>query len=255
MAKFGRFAVAVGALAFAAAGMSATASADEERKFDYTISMTATSDYIFRGISLTNGDPAFQPSIELRYGIAYVGLWGSNIDGAARPFEMDVTAGIRPVTGPVSWDIGVLWYTYPDSKIAGDLDYVEFKVAASITPVTNLTMGVTGYFTPNQGFAYPETETIEGNVSYQLPQFAMFTPTIGGIVGYSTSSRNSDWADGAFLGQKDYTYWNAGLKLAVDKFFMDFRYWDTNIGQTASNGFDNGNADSRFVFSAGVSLP
>ncbi len=26
---------------------------------------------------------------------------------------------------------------------------------------------------------------------------------------------------------QDYTYWNAGLKLAVDKYFMDFRYWDT----------------------------
>jgi len=67
------------------------------------------------------------------------------------------------------------------------------------------------------------------------------------LVGYSTSTRTSDFPLGAFLGEKDYTYWNAGLKLAVDKYFMDFRYWDTNIDNTLS--------DSRFVFSAGVTLP
>jgi hypothetical protein len=38
-----------------------------------------------------------------------------------------------------------------------------------------------------------------------------------------------------------------GLKLAVDKYFMDFRYWDTNLDDTT--------ADARFVFSAGVNLP
>jgi hypothetical protein len=37
------------------------------------------------------------------------------------------------------------------------------------------------------------------------------------------------------------------LKLAVDKYFMDFRYWDTNVNNELS--------DSRFVFSAGVTLP
>ena len=94
---------------------------------------------------------------------------------------------------------------------------------------------------------YAESETIEGTVSYTLPNFSagatVFTPSISGLVGYSNADRND-----FFLGQaNNYTYWNAGLKLAVDKYFMDFRYWDTNIDNTLS--------DSRFVFSAGVTLP
>jgi len=252
MSKIRGFLCAASGAAIASLAMSTAVLADDEApKFGYSLTMSATSDYIFRGISLNDQDPAFQPYLEFTYGIGYVGFWGSNVAPPFNPFELDIVAGIRPVTGPVTWDIGVIYYTYPDSSIAGDLDYVEFKVAASGTPMTNLTIGATGYVTPDQGITYPETETIEGTVSYTLPNFSagatVFTPSLSGLVGYSTSTRTSDFPLGAFLGEKDYTYWNAGLKLAVDKYFMDFRYWDTNIDNTLS--------DSRFVFSAGVTLP
>lgn len=231
---------------------SAVRAEDEARKFGYSISITGVSDYLFRGISLTDEKPAFQPYLELTYGIAYVGFWASNIHDAGEfygPGELDFYAGIRPVTGPINWDLGVLYYTYGTGHAAealglkrSDIAYLEFKVAATTTPVENLTLGVTGYFTPDQDTAITETETIEGSINYTLPQLAMFTPTIGGGVGYTTSD-----TEGFFLGEKDYVYWNAGLKLAVEKFWMDFRYWDTNI--------DNDQADSRFLFSAGVTLP
>ena len=48
----------------------------------------------------------------------------------------------------------------------------------------------------------------------------MFTPTVGGLVGYTDFDGASD--------QFDYTYWNAGLALAVDNLTFDFRYWDTD---------------------------
>jgi uncharacterized protein (TIGR02001 family) len=247
MANIRGFLCAASGAAIASLAMSTAVLADDEAaKFGYSLTMSATSDYIFRGISSNDQDPAFQPYLEFTYGIGYLGFWGSNVAAPANPFELDIVAGLRPVTGPVTWDIGVLWYTYPDSDIASDLDYVEFKVGGSVTPMTNLSLSLTGYVTPDQA-NYVETETIEGTVSYTLPNFSagatVFTPSISGLVGYSNADRND-----FFLGQADnYTYWNAGLKLAVDKYFMDFRYWDTNIDNTLS--------DSRFVFSAGVTLP
>jgi len=51
------------------------------REFTYSITIGATSDYIFRGISTNNEKPAFQPSINFGYGILYWGAWGSNITG------------------------------------------------------------------------------------------------------------------------------------------------------------------------------
>ncbi len=52
----------------------------------------------------------------------------------------------------------------------------------------------------------------------------------------------------------NYTYWNAGLILGVEKFVFDFRYWDTDLDSTAVDIY-NGLDDARFVFSAKVTLP
>lgn len=245
---------AAGVAAVAALGMSTAALADDDaNKFGYSITISGTSDYIFRGISFTNEDPAFQPFIEFTYGNPnltwYLDFWGSNIADPFGPFELDIYAGVRPVTGPVSWDFGILYYTYPNNSIIGNEgDYIELKGAASITPMTNLTTGVTFYYTPDQGNNYGETWTVEGNAAYTLPNFYMFTPVVSGVVGYTAGI--GDGSPG--LGVSDYTYWNAGLKLSVDKYFMDFRYWDTSISDSV---VDHNLADSRFVFTAGVNLP
>ncbi len=255
MTNIKSFLGAAGCAAVAAIGMSSAALADGdgERKFGYSIAITGTSDYIFRGISFNDEDPAFQPFIEFTYGTPnltwYLDFWGSNIADPFGPFELDIYAGVRPVTGPVSWDLGVLYYMYPNNSLVGtEGDYVEFKIAASITPVTNLSTGLAFYYTPDQGLNYGETWTIEGNAAYTLPNFHIFTPVISGAVGHTAGV--GDASPG--LGVHDYTYWNAGLKVTVEKYFMDFRYWDTDIG---SNVADSHLADARFVFTAGVNLP
>jgi hypothetical protein len=69
------------------------------------------------------------------------------------------------------------------------------------------------------------------------------------LIGYS---QGEDDFSPCGCNSDSYTYWNAGLKLTVEKYFMDFRYWDTDI---SSSDPVHGVADSRFVFSAGVTLP
>jgi uncharacterized protein (TIGR02001 family) len=261
LSNFKTYAAVAGSAVLLAVGMGTAARAGDDAApaaapaFGYTLTITGVSDYMFRGISFTDEKPAFQPYLELTYGIGYVGFWGSNISDSAGfygPWEVDVYAGIRPVTGPVNWDLGVLYYQYGSNGntnplSSSDIDYIEFQVAATTSPVENLTLGLKGYYTPDQNLAVVETETIEGSINYTLPAFtvsgASWVPTVGGILGYTNAE-----APAYFLGKnKNYTYWNAGMKIAVDKFFMDFRYWDTTI--------NDDQADSRFVFSAGVALP
>jgi uncharacterized protein (TIGR02001 family) len=266
MALLNKMAGGVLAAGLALGAVAAPASAED--KFGYSASLTIASDYMFRGISFTNEDPAFQPYIEGTYGMFYLGFWGSNIDNANvyGPYEIDVYAGVRPVTGPVNWDLGVLYYHYGSDDRAGlgptgnnvkesDIDYFEFQIVATTSPITNLTLGIKGYYTPDQDFAISETGTVEGSIAYALPQMGVFSPTINAVLGYTTSSSNQFYdaaiGTGYFLGDDAYTYWNAGLKLSVEKFFMDFRYWDTDVDAQFSDNL----ADSRFVFSAGVALP
>lgn len=253
---------AAGVAAVAALGMSSAALADDDvNKFGYSITISGTSDYMFRGLSFTNSDPAFQPFIEFTYGkpdlTFYLDFWGSNIADPYGPFELDMYTGVRTVTGPVNWDFALWYYTYPNNSIPGksEGDYIELKAAAQINPTKELSTGVTFFYTPDQGGNYGETWTVEGNASYTLPDFHGFTPVVGGALGYTSGI--GDNTDPFFYSVKDYVYWNAGLKLSIDKYFMDFRYWDTNISKAdaIADGSDIGNADSRFVFTAGVNLP
>jgi uncharacterized protein (TIGR02001 family) len=226
------------------------APAEEGRKFTWSITLAGTSDYIFRGLSLSNEDPAFQPAINFGYGIFYVGAWGSNLysPDVAGPWETDFYAGIKPVWGPVTFDFGTVYYTYFGQEV--DSDYIEFKAGASFSPFTNFTVTPIFWWTPSQS-NYDETWTIEGTVAYALPACGIFTPTISGLLGYTEDTEGT----GAFGGAADnYTYWNAGLALAVEKFTFDFRYWDTNLDSVQGDGY-YGLDDERFVFTASVTLP
>lgn len=235
----------VGTLALAAASIAGAAQAED--KLTYSFTLQAVSDYMFRGLSYTDQEPTLQSYLEFDYNIFYAAIGGSHVDylGLYGPWEVDLYAGLRPTTGPINWDLAVQYYMYGSADPAyksSQLDYVEFKVAASTALTKSLTVGVTGYVTPDQGFATPVTKTLEGTASYALPQLGVFTPTLSGLYGWS----DADLA-GWFLGDTDYTYWNGGLKLGVEKLFFDFRYWDTSI--------DHELADARFVFSAGIVLP
>jgi uncharacterized protein (TIGR02001 family) len=239
-----KFTKRVGAAGIALLTLAGAASA-EERQFEWSVTATGTSDYIFRGISLSGEDPVFQSSIDGSYGILYFGAWGTSLADEGQA-EIDFYTGIKPVLGPVTFDFGVVYYTYFWDN-PSDSNYWEFKAGAEVSPIKNLTLKPVFWYTPDQD-NYGETWTIEGTAAYELPAVGIFTPTISGLVGYT-----EDLDNGLSLGVDDYTYWNAGLSLSVEKFTFDFRYWDTDF----SSGIpaDDGLADERFVFTASVTLP
>ena len=111
----------------------------------------ATSDYVFRGLSLTNDDPAAQGSIDASYGIFYAGAWASNVDGAGyRAVGTRSLCRCKAGLGPVTFDFGVVGYLYPGSSKTGLDDYVELKAGASMEIVKSLTGGLTFWYTPSQ---------------------------------------------------------------------------------------------------------
>jgi uncharacterized protein (TIGR02001 family) len=157
----------------------------------------------------------------------------------------------------VTFDLAVLYYTFPGQNgSAPDADYFELKAGASFSPVKDLTLTVNNYYAWDFQFETGEAYTLEGIASYALPQVGIFSPTLSAALG-------SQWGyDEAFViaqsafGADQYLWWNAGLSLTVEKFTMDFRYWDTDLGNL--NGCDEGavfQCGPAFVFSAKVVLP
>jgi uncharacterized protein (TIGR02001 family) len=224
--------------------LSGAALADE---FAWSATATGTSDYVFRGISQTDNDPTIQGSLGATYGMFYAGIWASGVDfGDDAEIEADYYAGFKPTWGPVTFDFGVIYYDYPGYSL--DIDILELKAGVSGEIYKGLTASATLYYSPDYNdFEY---YVYEGTLAYALPTFHMFAPTISGTVGHY------DWESS----DAEYTYWNAGLALTVEKITFDFRYWDTEFSSTgcgeylAKAGASN-LCDERFVFSATLALP
>ena len=84
---------------------------------EVTATVTATSDYDFRGITQTRNNPALQGSIDYASDSGfYLGGWASNVDfGGDENLEVDLYGGFSGgETFP--WDVGIIWYTYPQSN-------------------------------------------------------------------------------------------------------------------------------------------
>lgn len=211
-------------------GKTKAPDAFETRPCTFTANIGATTDYVFRGFSQTNEDPAIQGGIDATCGRFYVGFWGSNVDfGPVANVEMDFYGGFKTKTGPISWDFGLIYYAYPGSISAADVDYLEFKVAASGEVWKGGTLGATVFYSPEYTFNSGNVWTVEGSFAQALPNVGMFSPTFSALVGHSAGG--SDFENNFLLGVDDnYTYWNVGLTLGfLEKWSIDVRYWDTNL--------------------------
>jgi uncharacterized protein (TIGR02001 family) len=128
---------------------AAPAFAQDEEEAASPISISGnvalTSDYRFRGISLSAGDFALQGGIDLVHesGV-YVGAWASSIQGGT-PYgevELDIYAGWSGMVAEgVTVDAGLLYYIYPTTddplNLDPDTDYFEpyASVGFTIGPV------------------------------------------------------------------------------------------------------------------------
>jgi uncharacterized protein (TIGR02001 family) len=118
--------------------------AGDEGGSDFTLTgnLTLASEYRFRGVDLTNGDPALQGGFDLGHvsGL-YAGVWASNLDEDTVGYgfiEVDLYGGWSgPVAEGLVADIGFIAYTYPDAG-AGNFDYYEVygNLAFSLGPVS-----------------------------------------------------------------------------------------------------------------------
>lgn len=112
-----------GAVAAALAPVSASA-ADAPSPHTLTGNVGFFSQYIFRGLTQTNKEPAVQGGFDYSHSSGfYLGTWGSNIswlrDGgsymAGASLEQDFYGGFKNTIGKsdFGYDVGLLYYWYP----------------------------------------------------------------------------------------------------------------------------------------------
>lgn len=121
-------------------GMAATpAFADEtDPPADVTVTgnVSLVTDYRFRGISLSGGDPAIQGAINVNHSSGlYAGVWGSSLEDSDvyGSLETDFYAGWTGEVSPgLTADVGMTYYVYFNGNV-GDANYFEPYVSLTKT--------------------------------------------------------------------------------------------------------------------------
>lgn len=202
------------ATAVATAALSGAAMAQELK---LAPNIAFTSDYVFRGVSQTQEDPSIQGGLDLTYGIAYAGVWASNVDfGVKDPdLEVDFYAGVKPVVGDTTLDFGVLYYGYRKDKngAPGANSYTELKAAASRS-FGPATLGAAVYYSPEWPGKGGSATYFEVNGAVPVAKRL----TLSGAVGHQEIKNYGD-----------YNTWNVGLGyLLGENLTLDVRYHDTD---------------------------
>ena len=138
--------VLVAAIAATTFGAVSTAQAVEVTT---TANANITTDYKFRGISQTNGGPAFQGGFDAAFSNGfYVGNWNSNVNfpgvgsglsSGSAGLEMDFYGGYAgSFANGIGYDVGALYYFYEGVPVAAgspELDTLEIYGKLSYGPV------------------------------------------------------------------------------------------------------------------------
>jgi len=204
------------------------------------------TDYIFRGVSQTMGNPAVQGGFDYAHSSGlYLGTWASNVSGTQYTnanMEWDFYGGYAgKINDDLGYNLGIIYVWYPDgvtgpapnkkwntSEVYGGVTWKWINVKASYTLTNWYGIGKDGGFVPTNvdsgassadDPANPDNSKgslyLEANLSYELPgQFVLI-----GHVGHQTIQNYKDL---------DYTDYKIGVSKMFGGFNFTLAYTDTN---------------------------
>lgn len=192
-----------------------------------TANVAFSSDYMLRGISQTLHKPAIQGGFDYasKMGI-YAGLWSSNVNfGPADPTdqEVDTYAGYAAGLGPLGYDAGVIYYTYPGSyrdnyyEVYGKLSYQGLTASDNWTPNFFARTGTGNY----------------ALLSYTVPGKLPAGISVGAHVGHQWISNNAAW------GTPDYTDYGVSVSRDLAGVTWKLEYDDSNLSKSECFGGSN----------------
>lgn len=179
------------------------------------------SRYVFRGVQYQ--EASFQPAVTLSYGNFYGGAWLAlpiGDDDISYGDELDLYAGYSaPLGEVVSFDVGVTYYTYPDSMSGffdDDTNTVEIFGGLSF----DIPLAPTAYV--YRDFML-DTTTFEGGASYSIPLSEKTSFDLGGTLGYVMPDGPGDYLYGVATADVSYAFSDNG------SFYVGARYGGSDI--------------------------
>ena len=185
---------------------------------DFNAYLAATTDYVFRGVSYSDGDPAAQLGLELSHSSGFfVGTWASTVDigsltGSGRDLEVRYYGGYtHELSSRWAVTATAIAYTFPGADGQLNYDFEEYGVSLNYDDRAWLEYA----FAPDLFNAGSQTHNIELYYEWPLP---LGMAAGAGAGWYNLSDAVND----------DYVYWQAGLARQFGRLGLDLRYHDTS---------------------------
>lgn len=190
------------------------------------------SEYRFRGIAQTFGQPALQGGIDYAHSSGlYAGNWNSNVNsGAGYPngnLEMDFYGGYKIAIGDVGLDVGGIYYAYPGSELNGKtVKNGELYVGTSWKFLSaKYYYAVTDYFNAKG----PNGEKTDGTGYLDIA---------------ASVDLGAGWGLNAHIGHlsfrkvanASYTDWRLGVSKDINGWLIGLSYVDTNAWGDCAHG-------------------
>lgn len=231
-------ALVLAASAFTAAPAMAWESANGQ--FSTSASVALSSDYMWRGASQTDSEPAISGSFDVGHASGlYAGIWASNVNYDilmdAAHIELNYYAGFASEIGNtgISYDVGMLRYAFPGTD---DADWNEAYVGLGYGP-----------FSLQVSHSGDALATSDSGTHYLLGFNHGLPMDIEFHANYAFYDLDDDINDDTL---QDY---NLGVTKNLVGFDFDLTYYKT-LSDAEDFVGNNNLTDSRFVFTISKSL-
>lgn len=208
---------------------------------DLSANVTATNNYIWRGLTQTENDPAVQGGIDWTSDTGiYAGIWVSNVSYAPAGvfnYESDFYAGFAGGSDTFSWDVGYLYYNYDTNaefdfgEIYGSVSFAGLSLSANVLANTEADEA------PGQDFGFGQTVYLAADYGFEIA---------GGLeLGLHVGWHDGDFSE-AFNGV-DGEYFDYNVSLSRGGFA--FMITDTNAKGVSAEALGLDNDQPKFVVS------
>lgn len=149
---------------------------------EVTANAAVSSNYLWRGVTQTSDNAQVSGGIDYSHESGfYAGTWASNVDfGGDKPgYELDFYAGFAGEMGEFGYDVGYVYYAYPDA--VDSIDFGELYGALS----WNWLEGKVSYMSNAQSSASSEEDLlyVELNATFEILKETELTLHIGNSMG------------------------------------------------------------------------
>jgi len=202
---------------------------------EFSANTTIASEYIFRGVSVSDEELAIQGSIDWSHESGfYVGTWGSSAKiGEEGNAEFNHYAGYGGDIGDTgfTFDLNTIFYNYPGDGVDGN--YIEFGGSIGRDfGIVSTAVGVAYVPTGQDAWGGNDVIYIFGDTEVPIPN----TPLTAGFhLGYEDFGQGSNKLD-----------WSAGLYANIEGLDIGVAYVDTDV--------KGDNTNARVLFTIGKSF-